>query len=108
MKQAAKRRLHRGEANIIVLLHHEKMIKCGSSSVGRAAAFQAAGRGFEPRLPLESAELFFLVFFANVAQLVEDVFGRDEVTGSSPVIGSQLRSSRYNGDHWPKQSDRVI
>ena len=24
----------------------------GSSSVGRAAAFQAAGRGFEPRLPL--------------------------------------------------------
>ena len=25
---------------------------CGSSSVGRAAAFQAAGRGFEPRLPL--------------------------------------------------------
>ena len=28
------------------------MILCGSSSVGRAAAFQAAGRGFEPRLPL--------------------------------------------------------
>jgi hypothetical protein len=25
---------------------------CGSSSAGRAAAFQAAGRGFEPRLPL--------------------------------------------------------
>ena len=28
--------------------------KCGSSSVGRAAAFQAAGRGFEPRLPLKT------------------------------------------------------
>lgn len=28
------------------------VIKSGSSSVGRAAAFQAAGRGFEPRLPL--------------------------------------------------------
>ncbi len=26
---------------------------CGSSSVGRATAFQAVGRGFEPRLPLE-------------------------------------------------------
>ena len=26
--------------------------KCGSSSVGRATAFQAVGRGFEPRLPL--------------------------------------------------------
>ena len=25
---------------------------CGSSSVGRAIAFQAIGRGFEPRLPL--------------------------------------------------------
>ena len=26
---------------------------CGSSSVGRALAFQAKGREFEPRLPLE-------------------------------------------------------
>ena len=26
---------------------------CGSSSVGRASAFQAEGRGFEPRLPLQ-------------------------------------------------------
>ena len=28
-------------------------MKCGSSSVGRAIAFQAIGRGFEPRLPLK-------------------------------------------------------
>jgi hypothetical protein len=27
---------------------------CGSSSVDRALAFQAEGRGFEPRLPLSS------------------------------------------------------
>ena len=27
-------------------------VKCGSSSVGRASASQAEGRGFEPRLPL--------------------------------------------------------
>ena len=27
---------------------------CGSSSVGRASASQAEGRGFEPRLPLKS------------------------------------------------------
>ena len=26
---------------------------CGSSSVGRASASQAEGRGFEPRLPLK-------------------------------------------------------
>jgi hypothetical protein len=28
------------------------LVLCGSSSVGRATAFQAVGRGFEPRLPL--------------------------------------------------------
>ena len=27
----------------------------GSSSVGRASAFQAEGRGFEPRFPLKTA-----------------------------------------------------
>ena len=30
---------------------------CGSSSVGRASAFQAEGRGFEPRLPLTPESL---------------------------------------------------
>ena len=29
------------------------MQPCGSSSVDRALAFQAEGRGFEPRLPLQ-------------------------------------------------------
>ena len=29
---------------------------CGSSSVGRALAFQAKGRGFESRLPLKIFE----------------------------------------------------
>ncbi len=39
-------------------LHQRKLIlyicthKCGSSSVGRAPAFQAGCREFEPRLPL--------------------------------------------------------
>ncbi len=31
------------------LFRHQE---CGSSSVDRALAFQAKGRGFEPRLPL--------------------------------------------------------
>ena len=40
---------------------------CGSSSVDRALAFQAEGRGFEPRLPLSKEEsrwipLFYLVY----------------------------------------------
>ncbi len=39
---------------IFTLSHSHTLILvlCGSSSVGRATAFQAVGRGFEPRLPL--------------------------------------------------------
>ena len=33
--------------------HFSKEDTCGSSSVDRASAFQAEGRGFEPRLPLK-------------------------------------------------------
>ena len=33
-----------------------RLQKCGSSSVDRALAFQAEGRGFEPRLPLSKRE----------------------------------------------------
>ena len=36
---------------LFIYLH---LISCGSSSVGRALASQAEGRGFEPRLPLFS------------------------------------------------------
>ena len=32
---------------------------CGSSSVDRASAFQAEGRGFEPRLPLKDLQKRF-------------------------------------------------
>ena len=55
---------------------------CGSSSVGRASASQAEGRGFETRFPLTKKNL------ADVAQLVEHILGKDEVTGSIPVISS--------------------
>ena len=35
-------------------------ISCGSSSVDRALAFQAEGRGFEPRLPLSENQIVFV------------------------------------------------
>ena len=35
--------------------------KCGSSSVGRASAFQAECREFEPRLPLDHMNKFKIV-----------------------------------------------
>ncbi len=59
-------------------------IFCGSSSVGRASAFQADCRGFESRLPL---------FYAPVAQVAERILGKDEVTGSIPVRGFEPRFS---------------
>ncbi len=55
----------------------------GSNSVGRVTAFQAVSRGFESRLPLEAA-----FNDAHVAQSVEHILGKDEVTGSIPVVGS--------------------
>jgi hypothetical protein len=53
----------------------------GSSSVGRASAFQAERRRFEPGLPLRQS--------AHLAQLVEHVLGKDEVTSSNLVVGSK-------------------
>ena len=58
---------------------------CGSSSVGRASASQAEGRGFESRFPLNEKEYMG----ADVAQLAEHLLGKEEVTGSSPVISSK-------------------
>ena len=42
--------------HFIIGLHHPSTLPRGSSSVGRAIAFQAIGREFEPRLPLHCQE----------------------------------------------------
>ncbi len=60
----------------------------GNSSIGRASAFQAEGREFDSRFPLHIC----IAAGAHIAQLVERILGKDEVTGSTPVVGS-------NG-HW--------
>jgi hypothetical protein len=64
--------------------------KGGNSSVGRASAFQAEGRGFESRFPLQPMGFGSL---AHVAQAAEHFLGKEEVTGSIPVVssGSSLR-----------------
>jgi hypothetical protein len=61
----------------------------GNSSIGRASAFQAEGCEFETRFPLH---YYYLVLqeLAHVAQLVERILGKDEVTGSIPVVGSMV------------------
>ena len=49
---------------------------CGSSSVDRALAFQAGGRGFEPRFPLN------LLTCCN-SSVVEHFLGKEEVLSST-------------------------
>ncbi len=59
----------------------------GVAQLARASAFQAEGRGFEPRLPL-------IFTSAHVAQSVEHVLGKDEVGGSSPLVGLIVNGSQ--------------
>jgi hypothetical protein len=106
------------------------VIKAGIAQLARASAFQAEGRGFESRFPLQFDEAnkiprkacetqavqgateprseAYHVYAAvtrrgsnagmrsvphagraHVAQSAEHVLGKDEVTGSIPVVGSR-------------------
>jgi hypothetical protein len=55
--------------------------------VARASAFQAEGRGFESRFPLHELN-DANGSSAHVAQSVEHILGKDEVTSSILVVGS--------------------
>ena len=68
-------------------LTNDETMRCGSSSDGRARAFQARGRGFDSRLPLVTV-MNVGSAYAHVAQVVEHFLGKEEVTGSNPVMGS--------------------
>ncbi len=54
----------------------------GVAQLARASAFQAEGRGFESRFPLQFSSI------AHIAQEVEHFLGKEEVSGSSPDVGS--------------------
>ena len=58
----------------------------GIAQLVRASAFQAEGRGFESRFPLQSADQVAATW-AQVAQSAEHVLGKDEVGGSIPLLG---------------------
>ena len=70
---------------------------CGSSSVGRASAFQAEGREFESRLPLQcqSGQLAAQIDWIDPTQClfssgVEHFHGKEGVPGSIPGRGSYI------------------
>ena len=69
----------------VVQIHPGPHFFCGSSSVGRASAFQAEGRGFESRLPLA----------AYIAQVVEHFLGKEEVISSSLIVGSSRKVLKF-------------
>ena len=90
--KSAGERLRRFESSP---LHSERMtdgnrMRRGSSSVGRARAFQARGRGFDSRLPLVVNVGKTIGTCAHVAQSAEHFLGKEEVTGSNPVVGSGM------------------
>ena len=80
----------------------------GIAQLARAPAFQAGGRGFESRFPLQNEvearragrpsgsrggrrSRIEGEGSAHVAQVVEHVLGKDEVSGSSPLVSSRRR-----------------
>ena len=67
----------------------DESLTCGSSSVGRATAFQAVGRGFEPRLPLQSAGASATRNSeSRCSSGVEHFLGKEEVVSSILINGS--------------------
>ena len=68
----------------IAMNQHVARFDAGIAQLVRASAFQAEGRGFESRRPL----------VARVAQSVERVLGKDEVTGSIPVASLKVLTGR--------------
>ena len=57
------------------------------------------GRGFESHLPLLNS--------ADVAQLVEHILGKDEVTGSIPVVSSS-NVKELIIETWPSGQDIIL
>ena len=71
----------------------QELFQSGSSSVGRALAFQAKCREFESRLPLRvktGPQAKGRTFPSRCSSGVEHFLGKEEVTGSIPVNGSKL------------------
>ena len=64
-----------------------RAVNAGVAQLARASAFQAEGRGFESRLPLNHC-------VAHVAQSVEHILGKDEVSGSSPLVGLNIQINK--------------
>ena len=75
-------------------------VLAGIAQLARASAFQAEGRGFESRFPLHYLALQNKSRQALIAQLVERILGKDEVTSSNLVEGSTFFLSIFVYTKW--------
>jgi hypothetical protein len=82
-----------------IMLRQVLRCRAGIAQLARASAFQAEGRGFESRFPLFTG--WYLR--AHVAQAVEHFLGKEEVIGSSPIVGFIFLRPHcgYSGDATP-------
>ena len=62
----------------------------------RTLACHARGRGFESHPNRQVGFFIKKTDFADVAQAVAHILGKDEVTGSSPVISSKTKNPQTN------------
>ena len=75
-----------------IFAHHFLLKLRGSSSVDRASAFQAEGRGFEPRLPLKnSVDRFLSALFLFLGVMASEAWEID--------LGCVLQSLRLSTDN---------
>ena len=75
-----------------IFAHHFLLKLRGSSSVDRASAFQAEGRGFEPRLPLKnSVDRFLSALFLFLGVKASEAWEID--------LGCVLQSLRLSTDN---------
>ena len=86
-------RTRQGERKVPGCGHWFSSWICGSSSVDRALAFQAEGRGFESRLPLLVQSLRGCDYGnkCRFSSVVERILGKDEVPSSTLGSGSYAK-----------------
>ncbi len=82
---AKERRVREGGSNSVVESQPSKLLVAGSIPVSRSSLRSPQRR---PEWLGRSETGSGPAFRADVAQLAERVLGKDEVTGSTPVIGS--------------------
>ena len=66
------------------------MPTCGNSSVDRALAFQAGGRGFEPRFPLTCCNRSVVAHFLGKEEVLSSTLSYSSLDNKEETVNSEL------------------